>query len=149
MSDYRLHNVTISARSGKTGNPLGAFASAVSKILNGVGRGVGQGTGVDPYLVFALRRPAYVYGIKLKYMVHRDKKTAPLRVSWKRSDRNEFSMAERNVFVNVETGKENTTIIPVNDTIDRYRIDLEDPTSAIRISEIELLLPPPALARRR
>ena len=88
-------------------------------------------------------------GIKLKYVVYHDKKTAPLRVFWKRGDRNEFSAAERNVLVNVETGKENTTTIPVNDTIDRYRIDLEDPTSAIRISEIELLLPPPALVSLR
>ncbi len=105
-------------------------------------KGVGRGTGVDPYLVFALKRPEHVYGIKLKYVVHHDKKTAPLRVFWKRGDRNEFSAAERNVLVNVETGGENTTTIPVNDTIDHYRIDLEDPTSAIRISEIVLRLPP-------
>lgn len=110
--------------------------------------GVGRGTGVDPNLVFALKRPMYVYGIKLKYVVQHSKQRASLRAFWKRSARNEFSVAERNILVNVETGKENTTMIPVNDTIDRYRIDLEDPTSAIQISEIELLLPPPALARR-
>ena len=111
--------------------------------------GVGRGTGVDPYMVFALNKPAYLYGIKLKYTVHNGKKPAPIRVSWKRSGRNEFSLAERNVLVNVETGKENTTIIPVHDAIDRYRIDLGDPTSAIKISEIELVLPPPVLAGRR
>ena len=32
----------------------------------------------------------------------------------------------------------------MNDTIDHYRIDLEDPTSSIRISEIVLILPPTA-----
>ena len=90
----------------------------------------------------------YVYEIRLKYVVQDSKKTASLRAFWKRSARDKFSVAERNLLVNVETGKEITTIIPVNDTIDRYRIDLEDPTSAIQISEIELLLPPPALARR-
>ena len=110
--------------------------------------GVGRGTGIDPNLVFALKRPMYVYGIKLKYVVQHSKKTASLRAFWKRSARNSFNVAERNILVNAETGKENTTIIPVNDTIDRYRIDLEDPTSAIQISQIELLLPPPpALAR--
>lgn len=111
--------------------------------------GVGRGTGVDPNLVFALKSPTYVYGIRLKYVVQYSKQRASLRALWKRSDRNKFSVAERNILVNVETGKENATIIPVNDTIDRYRIDLEDQTSAIQISEIELLLPPAALATRR
>ncbi len=111
--------------------------------------GIGRGTGSDPNLVFALIRPMYLYGIRLRTVVQHSKKTASLRVFWKRSARNEFTTAERNILVNVETGKENTTVIPVNDTIDRYRIDLEDPTSAIKISEIQLVLPPPALVSRR
>jgi hypothetical protein len=111
--------------------------------------GVGQGTGIDPNLVFALTRPMYLYGIRLRLVVQHSKKTARIRVSWKRSAKNEFTMAERNFLVNVETGKENTTIIPVHDVIDRYRIGLEDPTSAIKISEIQSVLPPPALVNRR
>ena len=47
--------------------------------------GVGRGRGIDPYLVFALKRPMYVYEIKLKYVVQDSKKTASLRAFWKRS----------------------------------------------------------------
>jgi hypothetical protein len=105
--------------------------------------GEGRGAGIDPYAVFALRKPIYVYEFQLKYRIDSDKTNVPLRIFWKRNGRNDFSPTERNVIVNAETGKQNTTTIPVNDTIDRYRIDLEDPTSALRISEI-VLLPPPA-----
>jgi hypothetical protein len=110
--------------------------------------GLGRKSGADPYLVFGLPRTAFVYGIRLTYVVEHLKGSAPIRVSWSRTDRHEVAVAESSLLLNVETAKEQVTTIPVNDSIDRYRIELDSPTSSIRISKIMLILPPPLTVQR-
>jgi hypothetical protein len=110
--------------------------------------GVGRRTGLDPHLVFKLPRTAFVYGIRLTYVVEDLEREAPIRVCWTRSDRDRVAVAEGSILVNLKAAKVQETTIPVNDSIDRYRIHLDSPTSSIRISKIVLVLPPPVTVQR-
>ena len=99
-------------------------------------------TGIDPFAVFALEKPTYVRNIKIRFSLENRNLSAPLRIFWKTKDRNEFSGAERTAVLLAPAGQNETVTFPIYDQLDHYRIDLEDPASVIRISEIVLRLPP-------
>jgi hypothetical protein len=79
---------------------------------------------------------------EIRFSLENRNHSAPLRIFWKTKDRNDFSGAERTTVLLAPTGRDETVTFPISDQLDHYRIDLEDPASVIRISEIVLRLPP-------
>ncbi len=104
--------------------------------------GISEGLGDDPYLVFALQKPQSVYAIRLKYSYENTASPALFQMFWRRSDRNDFVEGERNFRLELQTGTgEKTVTIPVNDTVDQFRIDPDVKPCVFKISEIMLLVP--------
>jgi hypothetical protein len=102
----------------------------------------GQRNGQEPHLDYRLPRTAFVHAIRLTYAIDHAGNTAPVRVSWGRDDRPDPEAEKKRFIANVDATREQVTTIPVNDSISRYRIDLDSRTESIRISKIELILPP-------
>src|SRR5262249_21699061 len=100
--------------------------------------GLGAGFGPDASLMFVLKEPQLVYAVRLNYSYCRTAQTAPLfQMSWRRSDHNDFSEAER-VF-RVQLGADSAVLeaeqsqadekvltVWVYDTIDQFRIHPND-----------------------
>jgi hypothetical protein len=110
-----------------------------------------RGEGEDPYLVFALPSPQLIYAIrvKLSYESQTDARIV-FQMFWRRSDQNEFVEEERNRVLELKPGSEERIItVPVNDTIDQFRIDPDTKPCVFKLSEIMLLVPPADSARLR
>jgi hypothetical protein len=104
--------------------------------------GVGEGHGEDPYLVFVLKEPQFVQGIRIKYAYDKTASPATFQVFWRRSDRNDFVEEERNSTLELTTEPgEKTLTIQVADTIDQFRIDPDTKPCVFRLTEIVLLVP--------
>jgi hypothetical protein len=84
----------------------------------------GDGTGPDPYVVFALERPRFVHWVQLRYMLTGPPGAhVPLQASWTWASKRAFSPHQRNATVHVATGPlEGTLTIAVNDAIDQLRL---------------------------
>jgi hypothetical protein len=110
-----------------------------------------KGDGQDPYLVFALQQPQFIYAVRIKisYESQTDAPTV-FQMFWRRSDQNEFVEEERNHVLELKTvSGERTVTVPVNDTIDQFRIDPDTKPCVFKLSEIMLLVPPADYARLR
>jgi hypothetical protein len=103
--------------------------------------GTGRPTGVDPFVVFSLGKPAFVKDLRFTYSIEHPSPTVPMLVFWKLGDQSEFTHQDRCFSVKLPTGRDRTVIIPILDRIDRYRIDLDASDFALRISEIVLRMP--------
>jgi hypothetical protein len=105
--------------------------------------GTAEGNGDDPWMVFALGAAQYVKEIRLTYSYGTaENHRANFKVYWKRSDRNDFVEEARNVRLNLKIDSEQKTLtIPVNDTIDYFRIDPDHrKPSVFKIADIVLVL---------
>lgn len=101
--------------------------------------GAGDSTGHDPYAVFALERPAFVYGLKLQFTVtHASSEPAKLQVFWKNTAQN-FSEHERSVRYDIEPGKEKLLVLWINSEISHFRIDPDNKHCHIEVREITLM----------
>jgi hypothetical protein len=109
--------------------------------------GAGTATGHDPYLVFRFRKPQYAWGIRLTCTYEgRLDEPASFQAFWKLSSGNDFSERERTTVIRIAE-KQRQIIVPIDDVIDRFRIDPDNKPRAFRISRLELLREPdPAVA---
>jgi hypothetical protein len=103
--------------------------------------GVGEGKGDDPYLVFALPEAQLIHAIHIKCAYERTAPPIIFQVFWKESDRQEFEEERSCTRELKEDSGERTITIPVNETIDHFRIDPDVKPCVIRITKIELLVP--------
>jgi hypothetical protein len=116
----------------------------------------GRGSGKDPAVLFALPEPTDVAGIRITYS-YPDSKGNPIyfRMFWRDRDRNAFGedRSYLNAFLERST-QERTVTVWIGEKIDEFRIHPDNPSSAVKISRIELLLEteaqprPPALELR-
>jgi hypothetical protein len=84
--------------------------------------GVGDGVGSDPYLVFALDRERFVRTIRIRLNVTGERDTCLLQAYW-RNDKQVFAENERGLAVRIGSGDATTLVLPVNRTINQFRID--------------------------
>jgi hypothetical protein len=104
--------------------------------------GVGEGHGDDPYLVFALPEPQLVRGIRVTCAYERTALPITFQAFWRRqSDQPEFEEGRSYTQELKEDAGERTILIPVNETIDQFRIDPDVKPCVIRLTKIELLVP--------
>jgi hypothetical protein len=108
----------------------------------------GRGEGGGGYMVFALPKAQRVAAIRLTYSYEHAAESPALRVSWRRSDRNEFAEEERS-FLRQEKNDpgERTLLIWVDDRIDQIRINPDTEPCVFKLSEITLLVRASARAR--
>ena len=97
-------------------------------------------TGVDPQITFALPQARYVAGIRIKYS-HSNPQGAPARfqLAWKRPGQVGFPDGQRYTNWNLPTGNGQETIVWVDDTLDRFRIQPDNQPCEFRIDQIVLL----------
>jgi hypothetical protein len=98
----------------------------------------GSSTGHDPYAIFALDRPAFVYGLRVRFTVtHKGNEPVHFQLFWKKADEN-FSEYERNVRYDVVSGEEKTLDLWINSDISHFRIDPDSRPCRFEIHEITL-----------
>jgi hypothetical protein len=97
----------------------------------------GHGTGPDSYLMFALPKPTFVAGIRIRWS-HSNGKTTFFRAFWRRSDRSDFPDDYQYYW---SFGLEDPLTIYIADTIDQIRIHPDVKPVDFTISEITLLIP--------
>jgi hypothetical protein len=102
------------------------------------------GEGDDPYLVFALGEPRFVYAIRLKCSYEGTPNAPPMfQAFWKEGSEDFVEKEGRVVTQELKGGpEEQTVMIPVNSRIDQFRIDPDTKPCVFRIHEIVLLIPP-------
>jgi hypothetical protein len=129
--------------------------------------GAAECLGNDPYMVFALEGPREVTAIRIKYSMAGPPPPAHLQAYWRNGDAQNFSETERyyqtdlppdleekiiverahaagSVWLEQTGGGPQTQFwvtIPVNDTIDQFRIDPNDQPCRFKIEEIRLVVP--------
>jgi 4-amino-4-deoxy-L-arabinose transferase-like glycosyltransferase len=83
----------------------------------------GDGTGPDPYVVFALERPRFVNWIQLRYVLNGPPGAhAFFRTSWAWAKKRDFTPDKRTAYINLATGPDERTLtISVNESIDQLR----------------------------
>jgi hypothetical protein len=97
-------------------------------------------SGTDPYLVFALNRPQPVYGILLRCAYEGSPATIDFQAYWKAAGHAEFT-EEKSIRVPEAGGGDKTYFIPVNATIEQFRIDPDNKPCLFQYSDITLLVP--------
>lgn len=105
----------------------------------------GHGSGRDPYAIFQLDRPRFVYGIRLRFRVRPSGGGAVnTQVFWRDGRRGEdFVETERNVWLQPPgDGAETTRTVRVWNTIDAFRIDPAMQPCEIDVAQISLVGPP-------
>jgi hypothetical protein len=102
----------------------------------------GQATDADPYLVFALPQPRFVAGIKVRFCHANREGTGPVfRMSWKKSDGDDFTERRRWTERLPPSGPEVCLTIWVVDTVGQFRLHPDDKPCDFQISKICLLVP--------
>jgi hypothetical protein len=120
--------------------PFPVKPTAVSQVA--WSEGSGRALGDEPQLVFALEVTQYVCAIRVKLSYTDTPSPAVFRLSWRRSDRNDFSATERNRSMELRTGDgEQVVTVAVNDILDYFRIDPDTKSCTFRIAEITLMVP--------
>lgn len=99
--------------------------------------GKGHGTGEHSYLMFALPKPMYVAGLRIRW-THSNHQTTFFRAFWRRSDTSDFPKEHQYYW---SFGLEDPMIIYIADTIDQIRIYPDVKPVDFTISEIALLVP--------
>ncbi len=109
---------------------------------------VARGTGPDPYIVYALRRPTFVYGVEVWFTLTNDQKSpAAFQAFWARSSVNHFCEEERTVhFTLLEPTAPGPRMAKLTlwifDTIDQLRLDPDAKPCAFQLHRVELLTKP-------
>jgi hypothetical protein len=102
----------------------------------------GLSFGDNPYLLFALQKPRFVHAIRVTYSYKNTPPPTYLQLSWRRSDRNDFSEAERSARWDLHAGPEEKTVtLWVNDTIDQFRLHTVDKPGVFHLSKLTLVVP--------
>jgi hypothetical protein len=99
--------------------------------------GKGHGTGVNSYLMFALPKPMYVAGVRIRWTYSNHQSTF-FRAFWRRSDTSDFPKEYQYYW---SFGLEDPMMIYIADTIDQIRIHPDVKPVDFTISEIVLLVP--------
>jgi hypothetical protein len=104
--------------------------------------GTAQGTGSDPFLVFALSRPRFINSVVIRYSHENGSGTpAVFQAFWKVQGRQEFTPGERSVTLDLQTGRNRVLVIPVYDRLDRFRIDPDIVPCRFHIDRISMRVP--------
>jgi hypothetical protein len=103
--------------------------------------GVVRGTGVDPYVIYALPGRTFVYGVRLRYAVSNDAGVpAEGYMFWRRSGETDFDGPRNGSPLDVVASPgERVETVWVYDVIDTIRIDPDVRPCELRLSEIVLL----------
>ena len=98
--------------------------------------------GVDPQITFALPRPRYVAGIRLRYS-HTNPQGGPARfiATWKGPEDRTASAARRYANWQLPTGSQLETTVWVDATIDEFQIQPDNQPGLFRFDAITLLIP--------
>jgi hypothetical protein len=105
----------------------------------------GEALGDAPKATFALPARRFVYAIRLKcsYLQPADDTPVTLQMFWARDGVNDFTGGERQATLELPGGPgEKTLLVPVNDRIDRLRIDPDQRPCVFRVSEITAFVQP-------
>lgn len=99
-------------------------------------------TGVDPWITFALPRPRYVAGVRLRY-AHSNPAglSARFKLSWKRADQADFPATQEFAIWGLDSGTGREVTVWVCDTIDAIRIQPDNRPCEFRIDALDLLVP--------
>jgi hypothetical protein len=99
-------------------------------------------TGVDPQIAFRLPRPAFVYGIRLRYD-HQgaDGSPARFRLSWQQPGQGGYSLSQSCSNWALPTGRDRETTVWIHDTIDAFSIQPDNRPCTFRLRSITLLRP--------
>ena len=122
--------------------PFASTPSAINQITWDGATAVSQGS--DPSLTFSLDHPRRVLGAEIRFILEKDDgaATATMEAFWARDGINEFAAEERTARFGVSTGpEEQTLLIWINDTVDRFRIDPDMAPCRFTLREITLLEP--------
>lgn len=109
---------------------------------------VAHGTGNDPYIVYTLPRPAFVYGVEIWFTLTNEQKSpAAFQAYWARSLVNQFCEEERTVhFTLVEPTlqgpRQLKLTIWIFDSIDQLRLDPDVKPCTFQLQRVELLTKP-------
>jgi hypothetical protein len=99
----------------------------------------GDSTGCDPYAIFALERPVFVYGMKLRFTVTNPaNRPAKFQLFWKNSGQN-FVEHERWARYDIEPGREKTLIVWMNCEMSHFRIDPDSGPGRIELHAVTLM----------
>jgi hypothetical protein len=129
--------------------------------------GTARGTGNDPYLIFGLERAAWVYAVRVKYAFEDTAPPAQLQAYWKRAGQ-EFTETERFFETRLPADPEEQQVVgqafkasgggrwvkprkdgpvtwfwvtvPVNDSIDQFRLDPDNKSCVFKIAEVRLVV---------
>lgn len=100
--------------------------------------GVARATGDDPYIVYALPEPVFVRAIRVRFVLTTpDSSAALMRAFWMQSGRNDFSGERMQTWSNVASDpRQQTILVNVDDTLDRFRIDPNESACEFRLLEV-------------
>jgi hypothetical protein len=104
---------------------------------------LGRPTDADPFLVFPLGAPRFVYAVRLRYAYPEAPAddTAELEIFWRRARVEDFQAGVRTARRTVPAAPEGGVVtIEVFDTLDELRLDADPRRGALRVSEIALLV---------
>jgi hypothetical protein len=106
--------------------------------------GAGEGCGTDSYLVFALKKPEYVSGVRLKCVLTNSTwNPTALRVYWRERGKTDFTETERMAVIRMPPSPaEFTFTIGINARLDELRINPELQPCHFEIHELVLLQKP-------
>ena len=98
--------------------------------------------GVDPQITFALPKPRYVAGIRIRY-AHANPRGAPARfvARWNGPGDRGKEGVRRYANWNLPTGRDQETTIWVDDTIEEFQIQPDNQPGTFRFDAITLLIP--------
>jgi hypothetical protein len=103
--------------------------------------GVADCQGGDPFLVFALKEPRYVLGIRVRLRYEPPAEPRRVQLYWKKGEQ-EFADDQRTGARELPPSTaEQEVFVLVNDTIDHLRLDPATGPCAVRIEGIELFVP--------
>jgi hypothetical protein len=103
--------------------------------------GVAECQGNDSFLVFALKEPTYVFGIRVRLRYEKARQPIRFQTYWKHGEQ-EFSEEERTSVIDLTpTMGDQTVLVLVNDRIDLFRIDPSVKPCVVRIESIDLVVP--------
>jgi hypothetical protein len=102
-----------------------------------------RGIGSDPYLVFTLRAQQPVLAVRLRYHLDNGGQPAQSQAYWRDSGRGQAYAEDcRTRHFTLETGPAGgTAVIPINDTIDEFRLDPDERPCRFHLDGLWLFLP--------
>jgi hypothetical protein len=103
--------------------------------------GTGRATGSSPTLVFALKEPQFVCGVRLTCSYEETASPALLKLYWKNAAEHEFG-EERSTTRQIKTRSEDQTVtLWVYDRLDHFLIAPDNKECVFKISDIAMLTP--------